>query len=407
MMPTADPSLAGKWRAIGLIVIAQILALSVWFSGTAALPAILAQYTLSAPKQAALTSAVQAGFVLGALLSAIFSVPDRFEPRRVFATGAIIAALANMLALNLAPDSWALITTRFAAGAALALVYPVGMKLAASWARGDAGLLVGLLVGALTLGSASPFLLAIAGSAGDWRSPLQLAAMAALAAGLLILFTRAGPGLRAAASFDPGAILLAVRDPALRLTNLGYLGHMWELYAMWAWIGAFSHAYWDSRGGGSDLADLTAFTVIGSGALACIIAGGLADRFGRTRVTAAAMAISGSCALIAGLAFNAPPWVLLPVLVIWGLSIIADSAQFSTAITELAPPERAGTLLTIQTALGFSLTIIMVQILPSWIAFAGWNWAFAPLAIGPFLGVWAMLTLRKRPESARLAGGRG
>lgn len=407
MMPTADPDLAGKWRAIGLIVIAQILALSVWFSGTAALPAILAQYTLSPPKQAALTSAVQAGFVLGALLSAIFSVPDRFEPRRVFATGAIIAALTNTLALNLAPDSWALITTRFAAGAALALVYPVGMKLAASWARGDAGLLVGLLVGALTLGSASPFLLAIAGSAEDWRTPLQLAAMAALAAGLLILFTRAGPGLSATANFDPGATLLAVRDPALRLTNLGYLGHMWELYAMWAWIGAFSHAYWNNRGGGSDLADLTAFAVIGSGALACIIAGNLADRFGRTRITAGAMAISGSCALMAGFAFNAPPWVLLPILVIWGLSIIADSAQFSTAITELAPPERAGTLLTIQTALGFALTIIMVQVLPSWIAFAGWNWAFAPLAIGPFLGVWAMLTLRKRPEAARLAGGRG
>ena len=119
------------------------------------------------------------------------------------------------------------------------------------------------------------------------------------------------------------------------------------------------------------------------------------------------MAISGSCALLTGFAFNAPPWILLPILVIWGLSIIADSAQFSTAITELAPPERAGTLLTIQTALGFSLTIIMVQVLPSWIAFAGWNWAFAPLAIGPFLGVWAMLTLRKRPEAARLAGGRG
>ena len=175
---------------------------------------------------------------------------------------------------------------------------------------------------------------------------------------------------------------------------------------MWAWIGAFAHAYWSNRGGSADLADLSAFAVIGSGALACVIAGRLADRFGRTRVTALAMAISGSCAILAGLAFNAPPWVLLPILLLWGLSIIADSAQFSTAITELAPPDRAGTLLTIQTALGFSLTIVMVQILPGWIGLAGWNWAFAPLAIGPFLGVWAMLSLRRLPAAEKMAGGK-
>lgn len=407
MMAPVPSSFTGKWQSIALIVLAQILALSVWFSGTAALPAILDAHALGAGKQAALTSAVQAGFVLAALLSAIFSLPDRFDPRHLFAGGAVLAAASNVIALNLAPDSWAMVVSRFAAGSALALVYPVGMKLAASWAKGDAGLLVGLLVGALTLGSASPFLLSITGNSSDWQTPIRLAAIGAGLAAITILFARGGPGLRPAAKFDPGAVLLAVRDPALRLTNLGYLGHMWELYAMWAWIGAFSHAYWQVRGGGAHLADLTAFLVIGSGALACILAGGLADRYGRTRVTAAAMAISGSCALLAGFAFNAPPWILLPILVIWGLSIIADSAQFSTAITELAPPERAGTLLTIQTALGFSLTIIMVQILPSWIAFAGWNWAFAPLAIGPFLGVWAMLTLRKRPEAARLAGGRG
>ena len=403
---TAEPSFAGKWHSVTLIVLAQILALSVWFSGTAALPAILAVHDLSATKQAALTSAVQAGFVLAAVLSAVFSLPDRLNPRYLFACGAALAALCNLVALQLAPDSWAMITSRLLAGAALALVYPVGMKLAASWARGDAGLLVGLLVGALTLGSASPFLLTLTGNVADWQTPLRLAAIGACLAALTILFARGGPGLRPAPRFDPGAILLAVRDPALRLANLGYLGHMWELYAMWAWIGAFAHAYWSNRGGSADLADMTAFAVIGSGALACVIAGRLADRFGRTRVTALAMAISGSCAILAGLAFNAPPWVLLPILLLWGLSIIADSAQFSTAITELAPPDRAGTLLTIQTALGFSLTIVMVQILPGWIGLAGWNWAFAPLAIGPFLGVWAMLSLRRLPAAEKMAGGK-
>lgn len=397
---------SGKWLSISLIVLAQILALSVWFSGTAALPAILESYTLSPGKQAALTSAVQAGFVLAALFSAVFSLPDRVDPRHLFAGGALIAAVSNLLALQLAPDSWSLVFSRFTAGAALALVYPVGMKLAASWAKGDAGLLVGLLVGALTLGSASPFLLSISGAGPDWQTPIRLAAIGAGLAAVTILFARGGPGLRPAAKFDPGAILLAVRDPALRLANLGYLGHMWELYAMWAWIGAFSHAYWNARGAPANLADITAFAVIGCGALACVVAGRLADWFGRTRVTSVAMAISGSCALLAGLAFDAPPWVLLPILIIWGLSIIADSAQFSTAITELAPADRAGTLLTVQTALGFTLTILMVQILPSWIAFAGWSWAFAPLAIGPFLGVWAMLSLRRLPEAKKMAGGK-
>ena len=405
-MLARTPPHSGKWRSITLIVLAQILALSVWFSGTAALPAILETHALSAGKQAALTSAVQAGFVLAALLSAVFSLPDRFNARYLFAGGAFLAAFSNIVALQLAADSWWLVFSRFTAGAALALVYPVGMKLAASWAERDAGLLVGLLVGALTLGSASPFLLSLSGTATDWQSPIRLAAIAAGCSAIIILFARGGPGLRPAAKFDPSAVLLAVRDPALRLTNLGYLGHMWELYAMWAWIGAFSHAYWSNRDAPAGLADLTAFAVIGSGALACVAAGRLADRFGRTRVTSVAMAVSGSCALLAGLAFNAPPWVLLPVLIIWGLSIIADSAQFSTAITELAPPERAGTLLTIQTALGFTLTIIMVQILPSWINLVGWSWAFAPLAIGPFLGVWAMQTLRGLPDARKMAGGK-
>lgn len=404
---TLAPAPTGKTTALILIAASQVLALSIWFAGAAALPALIASGEIDPIRQAALTSSVQLGFVIGALASALTGLADRFTPQRLFAVGAVIAALANLLALQLEPGGLAMIASRAVAGAALALVYPVGMKLAASWARGDAGFLVGLLVGALTLGSALPFAFNLAGEVSDWTLPFAASSIAALAAAGLILFARGGPGLRPAAPFDPGAVALAFRDPALRLTNLGYLGHMWELYAMWAWIGPFAHAYWQRLDGSARLGDLTAFAVVASGALACLAAGRLADRLGRTRITMIALAISGSCALLVGPLFGLSPWLMIPVLIVWGMAVIADSAQFSAAITELAPPERTGTLLTLQTAMGFALTVIMVQALGLWIDWVGWSWAFAPLAIGPAIGVWAMARLRARPEAARLAGGRG
>jgi MFS family permease len=400
------PPLTGKAGALALIILAQVLALSVWFAGAAALPALAAEAELGRFAQAALTSAVQIGFVVGALTSAIFGLPDRMDPRRVFALDALAAALSSLAALQTAPGSTAMIATRALAGASLALVYPVGMKLAASWARGDAGLLVGLLVGALTLGSATPFVFTLFGADLGWRAPFALSALAAAGAAAAILLSRAGPGLRSAPRFTPGTALLVFRDPALRYANLGYLGHMWELYAMWAWIGAFAHAYWAARDISGFAGDLTAFFVVAIGALGCFAAGWAADRAGRTTVTMAAMAISGACALLAGLLFDAPPWLMLAVLGVWGVSVIADSAQFSAAVAELSPPEFAGTLLTLQTAMGFALTAIIVQALPFWIDAVGWRWAFAPLAIGPAFGVWAMWRLRLRPDSVKLAGGR-
>ena len=395
-----------RTRSLILIALAQILALSVWFAGAAALPGLVAAGNLSPLHQAALTTSVQVGFVIAALTSAILGWPDRFDPRRLFAAGALIAALSNTIALTLPADSPALIATRLLAGASLALVYPVGMKLAVSWARGDAGMLVGLLVGALTLGSAAPFAFNLADIGLGWRAPFVVSAAAALIAAAIILMSRAGPNMRAAPPFNPKAALLAIKDPALRLANLGYLGHMWELYAMWAWIGPFAHIYWSAHNGDAFSANLTAFSVLAIGAVASLAAGFAADRYGRTTITMAAMAISGTCALLSGILFDATPWLMIPLLLVWGMAVIADSAQFSAAVSELAPPEWTGTLLTLQTAMGFALTAIVVQALPLWIGYAGWQWAFAPLAIGPFLGVWAMAALRRRPEALKMAGGK-
>jgi MFS family permease len=401
----------GKPANLLLITLAQVLALSLWFSGTAAGPGLLREASGAVPGfQSWLTSSVQAGFVLGTLLSAALSLPDRFDPRRVFAASALAGAAVNAAILLLPVGGAADLACRFLTGAALAGVYPVGMKLAAGWAdRADTGLVVGLLVGGLTLGSASPHLVNALGGL-DWRVTVGAASAGAVVAALLILRTALGPRHAAPARFDPANALLLLRDRGTRLATFGYLGHMWELYAMWAWVGAYllaSFAAWRGSGRAPEAAALATFAVIAAGAVGSVAAGLLADRVGRVRVTSLAMAVSGACCLLAGPLFGSHPALTTALCLVWGVAVVADSAQFSASVAELSPPGLTGTMLTVQTCLGFALTLVSIHLTPVLIARAGWGPAFAALAAGPALGIAAMMRLGRSPEAARLAGGRG
>jgi MFS family permease len=333
-------------------------------------------------------------------VSALLTLPDRLSARRLIAASAALAAAAT-LGVAAAPGIRMAIVCRLLTGAALAGVYPPGMKIAAGWFKEGRGLAIGILVGALTLGSASPHLVRWAVSPTAWRVVLVVAAVSALAGGLLVLLVpNDGPYAAPSPPFSLAAAPRILRDRAVALANLGYLGHMWELYAMWTWMAVFVAASEHARRGAdadvTGLAALVTFAVVGSGAIGCWLGGKYADRWGRTLVTSAAMLVSGSCAITVGLVFGAPLFALIPLLLVWGVSVVADSAQFSAAVTELAPREYAGTALTLQTSLGFLLTCATIYLLPIVAAKVGWRWSMSMLAIGPALGIWAMLTLRRR-----------
>lgn len=397
----------GRTRALTLLALTLVLGMTTWFSATAVVPQLRDVWDLSPTAAAWLTISAVLGFVAGALLSSVLNVSDVFPARLVVVVSALGAAAANAL-LVAAPGVGAALPLRFATGVFLAGVYPPALKVMATWYRSaERGTALGILVGAIAVGSAVPHL--VNGLGGlPWEHVVLASSLFSVGAGAVALVVGDGPYPFPPARFEPRQAGRVFANRGVRLASLGYFGHMWELYAMWSWFLLFFRDSLAAAGRPSpDGAALGTFAVIAAGGVGCYVGGVLGDRWGRSNTTALVMAVSGSCALGIGLLFGRSPWLVLAVGLLWGVAVVADSAQFSTAVTETADQSYVGTALTLQLAVGFTLTGATVWLVPLVRDAAGWWAAFAILAPGPALGIWAMLRLKRAPEAALLAGGRG
>ena len=390
---------ASPWRMLALLAVAELLGMSLWFAGSAVAPQLQQQFQLSGNAVAALTTAVQLGFVVGTALSALLNLADVVPARLLFAVSALLGAFANST-MAFAPGYTELFVGRFATGVFLAGVYPPAMKMASTWFKERRGLAVGTVVGALTVGKAGPYLVHAMPAATPAGVAL-FASVSAIAGGLLVFaFYSDGPFAFPPRAFTWSLVADVVRERRWRLATAGYLGHMAELYSYWTWIPAFvaasvardPHAL---TAASSPRVALLSFGVIAVGGIGCIWGGLVADRIGRAPLVMRALSISGLCCLVVGLAFGHSLWILAPVALVWGFFIFADSAQFSVLVTESVPAHAVGTALTLQTSVGFLLTTVTIQVIPPIVRSAGWPWAFALLSVGPFLGIGAMRRLVK------------
>lgn len=389
-MSTETDSAPQRWRMLAVLAAAELLGMSLWFAASAVAPQLAAGWQLTGSETAWLTSSVQLGFVAGTAISAVFNLADIVPARALFATCAALGAMVNA-ALLVVPGFRVALALRLMTGFFLAGVYPPAMKMGSTWFRAQRGLAVGTIVGALTVGKAGPYLVHAIPGAGVVPVILS-ASFSAIVAALLVLLTyRDGPYAFPQRPFSWGLVGTVTRSPTWRYATGGYLGHMFELYSFWTWVPAFLGASAMASGmtgkSTASLVSASAFAAIAVGGAGCVWGGIAADRRGREWLVTLAMAISGACCLLSALFFGAPFALVVALSLVWGVFVVADSAQFSVLVTESVPPHAVGTALTIQTSLGFLLTLVTIQGAPLLASAVGWRWAFPGLALGPALGI--------------------
>ena len=394
-----------RWRTLWLLASAELLGMSLWFAASAVAPQLGQRWHLTPSEVGWLTAIVQLGFVCGTALAALLNLADIVASRVLFAVAALAGAFANV-SLLFAHSYRGALASRLITGFALAGVYPPAMKMIATWFRAQRGLAVGAIVGALTVGKAAPYLVHAIPGVGETPVILSASVAAGFAAILVLLGYRDGPYPFAPRPFSWGLVATVVRQRRWRLATGGYLGHMFELYSAWTWIPVFVGASAAAAGGPpgqarESLASVVAFSAIAIGGIGCVWGGLVGDKRGREWLVTVAMAASGACALLIGFTFGKTLWLLVPIALAWGFFVIADSAQFSVLVTESVPAHAVGTALTMQTSLGFLLTMISIQLVPPVAQAIGWQWAFAMLALGPVAGIAAIQQLVRLKRGAR------
>ena len=390
-----------------VLTVAQFFALTLWFNATAVIPQLIPYYDLSQNDVDLLSMTVTVGFVVGCMISSLFNLPDVIKTKNIFTFSALAGGLSNAVS-SFSPSFSGVVVCRFLTGIFLAGVYPTGMKLAVTWFREGRGYAVGLIIAALTAGSGLPYLFNLT-YFPDWRVIMNVSTVLAVIGGLLVwIFVAEGPYDAGVVRFDPSNIGQIVRNKALRLASYGYFGHMWELYAMWVWIPSFLRDSYLHSYPGSDptsFFSMGTFLVFIGGAIATGFGGKVADAYGRTTFNIILLILSGVSSLVIGLFFDKPLIALL-IAVFWGVTVIPDSPQYSSMITELVEPVYVGTALTLHTAVGFLLTLLSIKILPIFVREVGWSYGFTILALGPVIGIISLFRLRKLPDSEKIAMGK-
>jgi MFS family permease len=380
-----------------IIIFSQFAGTSLWFAGNAILTDVEHQTNLSAASLGNITSIVQLGFIAGTLLFAVFSIADVFNPSKVFFISCFLASAANLAIIWLAKNSALLFSLRFVTGFFLAGIYPMGMKIAADWYEKGLGKALGFLVGALVLGTAFPHLLKSNLYLLPWKQVLIFTSIFACAGGLLMLiFVPDGPYRKAGNNFQPSAIFRIFRSADFRAAAFGYFGHMWELYTFWAFVPVILKIYLKENHYTVNIS-LWSFFIIGIGAFSCIAGGYLSQKIGSNRVAFYSLLCSGICCAVSAIIFSLPLSIFLFIMLIWGITVIADSPQFSTLVAQTSIPEYKGTALTIVTSIGFAITIASIQFINYFFSFLNnAKPVFIILAVGPITGLIFLFRLLKK-----------
>lgn len=390
-------------RILPVIVFSQFAGTALWFAGNAIIADLQTAMNVGIEDTGIVTSAIQLGFIIGTLLFAFFSISDRYSPRKLFLACSLLGAFSNLLIYFIADNLFTLLVLRFITGFFLTGIYPIGMKIAAGWYKKGLGNAIGLLVGALVLGTALPYLIKSIGGSFPWEQVLfSVSAISAAGGVMMYLLVPDGPYITSGTKFNPSSITTIFKHKHFRAAAFGYFGHMWELYTFWAFVPLMLIYYKKTSGVGMNIF-FWSFIIIGAGSLGCIIGGMISKNVGSTKVAASQLLFSGICCLISPIMFSTSPIIFITFLIFWGIVVVGDSPQYSAIVALTAPKDLIGSGLTLVNSIGFAITIPSLWVVSQFVRAIDFSYVFVILALGPLAGLLSMRPLYKMQQVKQAA----